>query len=297
MKKNFIKIFMIIIIANILILNTESFATQKTDNLISKISIQVSDNTVDYGEILNTVLGADEYAIRDYKDERLNSYLTNLKEAQKNGKVDYNRAQQAINKLENEKNRRATSISTSTNAEVINYIIKINDAQLKQLTTLEINQYINKLKSMSSTETNLNAALARLNSEKIRREQAGSTNSGTDSGFDYKDYTPGGKGNSTKIETMAGKVLGIVRNIGVAVSIIALTIIGIKYMFGSVEQKADYKKSMIPFVIGIIMLAAGTTLVTFIFEAVTGAQQSTEGSSTSGGGPQEGITIYETMLN
>lgn len=115
--------------------------------------------------------------------------------------------------------------------------------------------------------------------------------------IDYKNYNPTQTGSSTKVQTMAGKVLAIVRNIGVVVSIIALTIIGIKYMFGSVEQKADYKKTMIPFVIGIIMLVAGTTLVTFIYETITKDQQSTGNSSSSGGGPEKGITIFESMLN
>lgn len=87
----------------------------------------------------------------------------------------------------------------------------------------------------------------------------------------YQDYTPGGNVGSAKLQTMAGKILGLIRNVGIAISIIALSIIGVKYMVGSVEEKAGYKKSMVPFVIGVILLAASTTLVKIIYDAVASA--------------------------
>ena len=36
---------------------------------------------------------------------------------------------------------------------------------------------------------------------------------------------------------------------------------GIKYMLGSVEEKADYKKDMIPYLIGAVLLFAITVIV------------------------------------
>ena len=60
-------------------------------------------------------------------------------------------------------------------------------------------------------------------------------------------------------------VLTAVRTIGVAVSVITLMIIGIKYMLGSVEEKANYKKDLLPWVIGSMILAIGTSLVEFIY--------------------------------
>lgn len=65
-----------------------------------------------------------------------------------------------------------------------------------------------------------------------------------------------------------GIVLGAIRNISVVVSVIALMIIGLKYIFGSVEEKANYKATLVPYVIGFALAIAGTTLVDFIYNMV-----------------------------
>ena len=84
--------------------------------------------------------------------------------------------------------------------------------------------------------------------------------------IDYNDYVPSDPSGYTNLTTKAGTILGIVRSIGVAVAVVALTIMGFKYMLGSVEEKADYKKSMVPLVIGIVLLAGGTVLVELIYK-------------------------------
>ena len=65
-----------------------------------------------------------------------------------------------------------------------------------------------------------------------------------------------------------GTILGAVRNVSAVVSVIILMIIGIKYIFGSVEEKANYKATMIPYIIGCIMAVSGTTIVSFIYSYV-----------------------------
>lgn len=65
-----------------------------------------------------------------------------------------------------------------------------------------------------------------------------------------------------------GIVLGAIRNISTVVSVIVLMIIGFKYIIGSVEEKANYKQTMIPYIIGCIMAVAGTTIVSFIYNSV-----------------------------
>jgi type IV secretory pathway VirB2 component (pilin) len=66
----------------------------------------------------------------------------------------------------------------------------------------------------------------------------------------------------------AGVVLGAIRNVSVIVSVIALMVIGVKYMVGSVEEKAEYKKTMIPYIVGCVLVVSATTIVTFIYNAV-----------------------------
>lgn len=68
--------------------------------------------------------------------------------------------------------------------------------------------------------------------------------------------------------TKAGIVLGAIRNVSAVVAVIALMIIGIKYMIGSVEERAEYKKTLIPYVIGCVLVVSITTIVSFIYNAV-----------------------------
>ena len=59
--------------------------------------------------------------------------------------------------------------------------------------------------------------------------------------------------------------MGLIRNIAIIASVIILMVLGVKYMLGSVEEKAEYKKSFIPLIIGIILVVSATTIASFIF--------------------------------
>lgn len=63
----------------------------------------------------------------------------------------------------------------------------------------------------------------------------------------------------------ANAVIGLVQMIGTITSVLALIIIGIKYMVGSVEEKAEYKKTMKPYLIGAVMVFSITNII-FIIE-------------------------------
>ena len=56
----------------------------------------------------------------------------------------------------------------------------------------------------------------------------------------------------------------IIQTIGVILSVVILLMIGIKYMIGSVEERADYKKTMIPFLVGCVMIFDTSTIVKLI---------------------------------
>lgn len=59
---------------------------------------------------------------------------------------------------------------------------------------------------------------------------------------------------ASRIENVTSKILTVISNIGIAVSVIMLAVLGIKYMLGSVEEKAEYKEGLIPYVIGAFIL-------------------------------------------
>lgn len=75
-------------------------------------------------------------------------------------------------------------------------------------------------------------------------------------------------GDTTKVTTIGGKIINIIQVVGIVVAIAVVLIIGIKYMTGSVEQKAEYKKVMIPYIIGAVLLVAGTSIIKVIFNTI-----------------------------
>lgn len=72
-------------------------------------------------------------------------------------------------------------------------------------------------------------------------------------------------GDSTDLQNKAGQIMGMIRNVAVIASVIILMVLGVKYMLGSVEEKAEYKKSFIPLIVGIVLVVSATAIATFIF--------------------------------
>lgn len=66
-------------------------------------------------------------------------------------------------------------------------------------------------------------------------------------------------------------IVGIVRAVGIAISVIMLTIIGIKYIMGSVEEKAQYKQTIWPYIIGAVLIFAGAQLTQIIYDVISKA--------------------------
>lgn len=73
---------------------------------------------------------------------------------------------------------------------------------------------------------------------------------------------------ATEFVSRVNVIVGVIRNIGVILSVIILIIIGIKYMLGSVEEKADYKKSLLPYVIGAFLVFSISLLPQLIYNFV-----------------------------
>lgn len=72
--------------------------------------------------------------------------------------------------------------------------------------------------------------------------------------------------NVTAIKTLGGQIIGVVRTVGVLVAVVILLILGIKYMMGSAEEKADYKKSMIPYLVGAVMIFSASTIAGIVYD-------------------------------
>ena len=68
----------------------------------------------------------------------------------------------------------------------------------------------------------------------------------------------------------AGILLGVISVLGVVSAVIALVLLGMKYFIGSVEEKADIKKSLWIYILGIVLLVACTTVPNIIFNLSQG---------------------------
>ena len=78
------------------------------------------------------------------------------------------------------------------------------------------------------------------------------------------DYDPGDLTGGDKMLNIGNTIIGIVQLLGSGVSIIVLIVIGIQYMLGSIEERAEYKEKMMPYIIGAIMLFGITNILAFI---------------------------------
>ena len=68
-----------------------------------------------------------------------------------------------------------------------------------------------------------------------------------------------------KVADFGRDILGVITVIGIIASVAILIIIGIKYMLGSVEEKATYKKSLLPYVIGAGLVFSASTIANIIY--------------------------------
>lgn len=153
----------------------------------------------------------------------------------------------------------------------------------------ELQRNINLLPDTSQTKQTLKNDLNKLNTlmkninEKISEIEKQDEQKNENSNLESEEKNPMGQFNpeswapesttevteADKLQRMGNIVIGTIRTIASILSVLVLIIIGIKYMFGSAEEKAEYKKTMLPYVIGAI-LVFGITNILSIVEKIAG---------------------------
>lgn len=80
-----------------------------------------------------------------------------------------------------------------------------------------------------------------------------------------------GNGNvqTNDLTKVGNNIVTIIQVVGIVIAVIVLLVIGIKYMIGSASEKAEYKKTMIPYIVGAVLIFAGTSLVRVIYSLST----------------------------
>ena len=115
--------------------------------------------------------------------------------------------------------------------------------------------------------TNIQAAIP---TQSTIESDGGGTGAPTGEVIDPNDFKPTEMDDSTSqsIIDKGAIIVNVIRTIGIIVTVVSLMLIGIKYMTGSIEEKADYKKSMIPYLIGVFMFFALTQVLSIIIQIV-----------------------------
>lgn len=66
-------------------------------------------------------------------------------------------------------------------------------------------------------------------------------------------------------DNVGNVIIGALKAIGTIIAVAILIVLGIKYMMGSAEEKAEYKKTMIPYLIGAVLIFAAPYIASAIY--------------------------------
>ena len=78
---------------------------------------------------------------------------------------------------------------------------------------------------------------------------------------------PTGKaGDTNALATKAANIVATIRNVAAIAAVVIIAILGVKYMLGSVEEKAEYKKSFMPLIVGIVVVTLALQIAAMIFD-------------------------------
>ena len=69
----------------------------------------------------------------------------------------------------------------------------------------------------------------------------------------------------TELAKKANIIIGAVQTVGSIIAVISLLVIGIRYMLSSIEEKANFKEQMVPYVVGCILLIGIVNIVGIIY--------------------------------
>ncbi len=82
---------------------------------------------------------------------------------------------------------------------------------------------------------------------------------------DPSEITPKRGEESGRLVTIGQRIYGAIFTVGIVASVIIVAVLGIRYMMGSTEDKSEYKKSMIPYLVGALCLFSASTIATIVF--------------------------------
>ena len=155
-----------------------------------------------------------------------------------------------------------SNISQSAYSQFVrNNVIDSSDENI-----LNLHKAVHKAKENGATLDEINTVIT--DAEKSWNEFTPEEKAliGSDGNIDPSGFREDKEGvdEENKIGEFGTQIVTIVRNIGYAIAGIIILILGVKYLMGSVEQKAEYKKTMVPYLVGAGLLFGVSTVITVV---------------------------------
>lgn len=72
-----------------------------------------------------------------------------------------------------------------------------------------------------------------------------------------------------KFHEKVNNFITVIQVVGSIASVVALIIIGIRYMYSSVEEKAEYKKTMLGYIIGCALVFSIVNILGVVYDVAT----------------------------
>ena len=82
---------------------------------------------------------------------------------------------------------------------------------------------------------------------------------------DPADLTGQAVSGTDKITNIGNQIITILTIVGTVASVVVLIVLGLKYMMGSAEEKAEYKKTMLPYIICAALVFAASAIAGVLY--------------------------------
>ncbi len=78
-------------------------------------------------------------------------------------------------------------------------------------------------------------------------------------------------GNYSGLQNMASRVISLIQVASIILAVILIAVFGFKFIMGSANEKADYQKSFIPLIVGLVVVFAATSIAQVIMTVANSA--------------------------
>lgn len=99
--------------------------------------------------------------------------------------------------------------------------------------------------------------------------QTEETETETGLGLGTLDNYAGDGGTSTNFDLKINNFISVIQVIASITSVAVLIVLGVKYMISGIEERAEYKKTMMPYIIGACMVFGISAITGILYQIAT----------------------------